>query len=173
MSLNQKAVRFSSNLLQWTPITWEEYCSSSSTKRFVDANVVTSHDLLYRAVITRGSAKLECFVGINANYPTEMPLSALELSWNGRHNADNSNAIKDLEAWVNSIDDPKNINNVLEIQIHRALSSLDIYLETQGTLINSSEFQATKTFLKAFRDRTHSRPYKLIENSGNAVYTQI
>ncbi|XP_037042717.1 THO complex subunit 5 homolog [Bradysia coprophila] len=172
-SLNQKAARISSSLLQWTAITWEEYCSSLSTKRFVDANVITSHDLLYRAVITRGSAKLECFVGINANYPTEMPLSALELSWNGRHNADSSAAIRDLEAWVNLIDDPKNTSNVLELQIHRALSSLDIYLETEGTLINSSEFQATKTFLKAFRDRTHSRPYKMMENSGSVVYTQI
>lgn len=56
--------------------------------------MITSHDLLYRAVITRGSAKLECFVGINANYPTEMPFSALELSWNGRHNAENNAAIK-------------------------------------------------------------------------------
>lgn len=74
---------------------------------------------------------------------------------------------------MNSIDDQKNLTNVLEMQIHRALSSLDIYLETEGTLINSSEFQATKTFLKAFRDRTHSRPYKLIENSGSVVYTQV
>lgn len=56
--------------------------------------MITSHDLLYRAVITRGSAKLECFVGISTNYPTEMPLCALELSWNGRHNADNNAAIK-------------------------------------------------------------------------------
>lgn len=78
-----------------------------------------------------------------------------------------------MESWVNSIDDPKSINNLLETQMKRALSSLDIYLETEGTLVNSTEFPPSKTFLKAFRDRTHSRPYKLIENSGSVVYTQI
>lgn len=78
-----------------------------------------------------------------------------------------------MESWVNSISDPKNVNNLLELQIKRALSSLDIYLETEGTLINSAEFSPSKTFLKAFRGRTHSRPYKLIQNSGSGVYTQI
>lgn len=78
-----------------------------------------------------------------------------------------------MEAWINSIQDAKNVNNILEIQIKRALSSLDIYLETEGTLVNSSEFPASKTFLKAFRDRTHSRPYKLIDSGGSVIYTQI
>lgn len=59
------------------------------------------------------------------------------------------------------------------MQIKRALSSLDIYLETEGTVVNSAEFSPSKTFLKAFRGRTHSRPYKLMENSGSVVYTQI
>lgn len=89
----QQTVRVSSSLVQWTAITWDEYRVSSSTKKFIEANEITSHDLLYRAVITRGSAKLECFVGIATNYPTEMPLCALELSWNGRHNAENNSAI--------------------------------------------------------------------------------
>lgn len=77
-----------------------------------------------------------------------------------------------MESWVNSIDDPKDVNKLLELQIKRALSSLDIYLETEGTL-TPSEFPPSKTFLKAFRGRTHSRPYKLIQNSGSVVYTQI
>lgn len=76
-----------------------------------------------------------------------------------------------MESWVNSIDDPKSVH-ILESQIKRALSSLDIYLETEGTVVNSSEFASTKTFLKAFRGRSHSRPYKIIENSGSVVYTQ-
>ncbi|KAJ6646073.1 THO complex subunit 5 like, partial [Pseudolycoriella hygida] len=172
-SLDNQLHRVSSTLLQWAPVTWEEYRSSLSTKKFVEANVVTCHDLLYRAVITRGAAKLECFVCIAANFPTEMPLCSLELSWNGRHNAENNAAVKDMEFWVNSIADPKNIDNILELQIKRALSSLDIYLETEGNLTNSTEFSPSKTFLKAFRDRTHSRPYKLIGNIGNVVYSQI
>ncbi len=78
-----------------------------------------------------------------------------------------------MEAWINSIDDPKDINNLLVLQIKRALYSIDIYLETEATVVNSSEFPTSKTFLKAFRDRTHSRPYKLIENSGSVIYSQI
>lgn len=78
-----------------------------------------------------------------------------------------------MEAWVNSIDDPKNVSHLLEMQIKRALASLDIYLETEATLVNSSEFPPSKSFLKAFRDRTHSRPYKLVDNSDSVVYTQI
>lgn len=76
-----------------------------------------------------------------------------------------------MESWINSKEPGRGNSNVLEIQLKRSLSCLDIYLETDST--NDSEFPVEKTFLKAFRTRCRSRPFKIIENSGSIVYTQI
>lgn len=78
-----------------------------------------------------------------------------------------------MESWINSIDSTKRCSNVLDNQLKRTLASLDIYLETESTIGSATEFTAEKTFLKAFRSRTRSRPFKIIENSGSVVYTQI
>lgn len=75
-----------------------------------------------------------------------------------------------MESWINGIEKPKNWDNILEIQLRRALACLDIYLETEE---KPDEFPQEKTFLKAFRCRSRSRPFKVIENSGSVVYTQI
>lgn len=84
--------------------------------------------------------------------------------------------MQEMEHWINSIEaTKKNATNILGIQLKRAMSSLDIYLETEGVRSEdqSAEFQAEKTFLKPFRGRTHSRPYKVVQNGGSVIYTQL
>lgn len=78
-----------------------------------------------------------------------------------------------MEYWINSIERPKKFVNILGIQLKRAMSSLDIYLETESLNTNSHEFPPDKTFLRAFRGRTRSRPFKIIHNGGNSIYTHI
>lgn len=72
--------------------------------------------------------------------------------------------------------------SVLATQLQRVQSSLDIYLETMegaaGTLASSLNGNGgaarDKTFLRAFRSRTRSRPLRAIETSaGSVIYTQV
>lgn len=81
-----------------------------------------------------------------------------------------------MEYWINSIESfKKNVSNVLILQLKRAMSSLDIFLETESIRLSSSsgDIKAEKTFLKVFRSRVRSRPYKIIQNGGSVIYTQI
>lgn len=83
-------------LAQWSPITYVEYAERTMvTSRFIDENLVTSNHLLYHAVLIRGSAKMECFVSVSPNFPSECPIWAIALNINGQKlNPSNSNDIK-------------------------------------------------------------------------------
>lgn len=82
-----------------------------------------------------------------------------------------------MEYWINSTESfKKSIGNVLTVQLKRAMCSLDIYLESESIRLSTapaSEIKAEKTFLKVFRGRTRSRPYKIIQNGSSVIYTQI
>lgn len=84
--------------------------------------------------------------------------------------------MQELEHWINSIEaSRKNVSSILGIQLKRAMSSLDIYLETESVRSDEQpmEFQTEKTFFKPFRGRTHARPYKVVQNGGSVICTQI
>lgn len=83
-------------LAQWSPITFVEYAErAQATIRFIDENLVTTNHLLYHAVLIRGPAKMECFVSVSPNFPTECPIWAITLNLNGsRLHPSNSNDIK-------------------------------------------------------------------------------
>jgi THO complex subunit 5 len=80
-----------------------------------------------------------------------------------------------MEYWINSIDDEQKLakKNLLAKQLKRTMSCLDIYLETEGTYYSPAEFTADKTFIRAFRGRQRSRPFKIIPNGSGVVYTQL
>lgn len=80
-----------------------------------------------------------------------------------------------MEFWVNSIGMFKHsVSNILVLQLKRAMCSLDVFLETESIRLATpaNEFKAEKTFLKIFRSRTRSRPYKVVKNGGSILYTQ-
>lgn len=83
-------------LAQWSPITFVEYAERGlATSRFIDENLVTQNHLLYHAVLIRGPAKMECFVSVSPNFPTECPIWAITLNLNGsRLQPSNSNDLK-------------------------------------------------------------------------------
>lgn len=81
-----------------------------------------------------------------------------------------------MEYWINSTESfKKNVSNLLILQLKRAMCSLDIYLDTEAIRLSSApaEIKAEKTFLKVFRSRARSRPYKVIQNGSSVIYTQI
>uniref|UniRef100_U5EKA3 Putative fms n=1 Tax=Corethrella appendiculata TaxID=1370023 RepID=U5EKA3_9DIPT len=166
-------IKVSSNLLQWTSITFDEYTSSNIVQKFIDANIATSYDLYYRGIITRGSAKLECYVCISCNFPVKPIYWSIVLNWNGKHCADNNSTIREMEFWINSINQQKYSKTLLAVQLKRAITSLDIYLETEAPLHSPIEFTQDKTFLRGFRGRVRSRPFKISSNGSSVVFTQI
>lgn len=82
-----------------------------------------------------------------------------------------------MESWINSLQaTKKNSSYILGVQLKRAMTTFDIYLETECTVAStpeSAEFPPEKTFVKAFRGRAHSRPFKAIQNGGSVIYTQL
>ncbi|XP_055384494.1 THO complex subunit 5 homolog [Condylostylus longicornis] len=171
---NCSTLRISSSLVQWTNLSWLEYSSDSSTQQFVEFNVVSEHDMFYRAIITRNSAKLECLISIPSGFPNKYPIWSLCLFWNGKHNSQTNQAIREMEMWTNSIEiNSVHKKNILSAQLKRTMTSLDIFLETEGPLYSPAEFVQDKTFLQPFRGRTRSRPFKSVQIGSNTVFKQI
>lgn len=168
-----KILRISGQLVQWTSISFDEYAAIPAAAKFVDDTDTDSPDLFYRAIITRGSAKLECYVKVSVNFPEMTPLWALVLNWNGKHDSTNDSSLKEIEYIVNTIDINKKSRIILPFQLKRLMSGLDVYLETESAFSGSNEFIPDKSYLRAFRGRQRARPFKAVSNGAGIIYTQI
>ncbi|XP_036345883.1 THO complex subunit 5-like [Rhagoletis pomonella] len=156
------------SLVQWTALTYEEYLSSAP---YTDCELINGNQLFYRAVVVRGSAKMECLVSISSKFPAESPIWFICIYWNGQHNAANSAAVKSMEFWTNSLTQAmlQHPLALLATQLVRTMYSFDIFLETEGPLYNPVEYHREKHYIKAFAKRIRARPYRYIE--GGTVNT--
>ncbi|XP_053961305.1 THO complex subunit 5 [Anastrepha ludens] len=156
------------SLVQWTALTYEEYLASSPS---TDSEINNGNKLFYRAVVVRGSAKMECLVSISSKFPSESPIWFICIYWNGQHNAINSAAVKSMEFWTNSLTQSmlQHPLALLATQLVRTMYSFDIFLETEGPLYNPVEYHREKHYIKAFAKRIRARPYRYIE--GGTVNT--
>lgn len=155
-------IRISSILQQFVSLSFAEYSAISCTKKFIDGEIVGANDLFYRAIVTRGSAKLECYIAVPGDFPNDYPIFALELSNEKKYNAATSSHIREIESFVNSIRVDK-IDNILPLQLQRVMSSLDVFLETESIQHqdrSGQEFPQEKNFACSFKGRERSRPYQ-------------
>ncbi|XP_017070493.1 THO complex subunit 5 [Drosophila eugracilis] len=164
----------SCSLVQWTAITLEEFHSQMSDVLNISSDDKGITYNSYRAVIVRGSAKMECFIRIPSNYPLEMPLWILNVHWNGCHTSQNNAAIKMMEFWTNSLQ-PKQLEaneRILYAQLFRTIYSFDIFLETEGSMQNTVEYNKEKPYISAFAKRSRSRPYKYFKKGSVYAFKQ-
>ncbi|XP_017013591.2 THO complex subunit 5 [Drosophila takahashii] len=164
----------SCSLVQWTAITHEEFHSQISDILNISSDDKGITYNTYRAVIVRGSAKMECFIRIPSNYPLEMPLWILNVHWNGCHTSQNNSAIKMMEFWTNSLQ-PKQLEaneRILYAQLFRTIYSFDIFLETEGSMQSTVEYNKEKPYISAFAKRSRSRPYKYIKKGSVYAFKQ-
>ncbi|KAH8348383.1 hypothetical protein KR084_007023 [Drosophila pseudotakahashii] len=164
----------SCSLVQWTAITHEEFHSQISDMLNISSDDKGITYNSYRAVIVRGSAKMECFIRIPSNYPLEMPLWILNVHWNGCHTSQNNSAIKMMEFWTNSLQ-PKQLEateRILYAQLFRTIYSFDIFLETEGSMQSTVEYNKEKPYISAFAKRSRSRPYKYIKKGSVYAFKQ-
>ncbi|KAM3965161.1 THO complex subunit 5 [Aphomia sociella] len=162
-------LRLSGSLTQWQSVGWPEYSQSPSTATLISEGVVNSNDMLYRAIITRQSAKLVALVALRSDYPKKAPIFSLTLHWNGTHHAGINDDIRDIERVINtdwSLEGNKQTS--LSLQMTKLLTYLDILLETTG----SSEFPPDKVMLCPVRGRNRIKPYKFIKQ-GTGVFVQF
>ncbi|XP_017838323.1 THO complex subunit 5 isoform X2 [Drosophila busckii] len=164
----------SSSLVQWSVITTEEFNIQNSDllNNLTDDNSITYTS--YRAVIVRGSAKMECFIRIPSNYPLETPLWILSVHWNGQHTSMNNSAIKMMECWTNTLR-PQHLekeDRLLYSQLFRTICSFDIFLETEGSMQATREYNKEKPYISAFTKRIRFRPYKFIKKGSIFTFKQ-
>lgn len=160
-------VRLSGSLTQWQSIGWPEYSQAPSTSFLISESLVNSNDMLYRAIITRQSAKLVALVVLKSNYPKSAPIFSLTLFWNGTHHAGIDDDIRDIERVINTDWNPEDKQPSLATQMTKLLTCLDILLETTGT----SEFPPDKVMFQPVRGRNRVKPYKFIKQ-GNGIFVQ-
>ncbi|XP_059052131.1 THO complex subunit 5 homolog [Achroia grisella] len=162
-------LRLSGSLTQWQSVGWPEYSQSPSTAFLISEGVVNNNDMLYRAIITRQSAKLVALVALRSDYPKKAPIFSLTLYWNGTHHSGINDDIRDIERVINTqwiAEDNK--QTTLSLQMTKLLTYLDILLETTG----SSEFPPDKVMLFPFRGRNRMKPYKFLKQ-GTGVFVQF
>lgn len=162
-------VRLSGSLTQWQSVGWPEYSQSPSTVFLISEGLVSTNDLLYRAIITRQSAKLVALVALRSDYPKRASIFSLTLHWNGTHHAGINDDIRDIERVVNtdlSVSKDKK-QYTLSAQMTKLLTCLDILLETTG----SSEFPPDKVMFRPVRGRNRVKPYKFLKQ-GTGVFVQ-
>ncbi|XP_035793714.1 THO complex subunit 5 homolog isoform X2 [Anopheles albimanus] len=166
-------IRISSTLLQWISITFEDYVASGICSEFLENGIAYAGDLFFRAIVVRGSAKLESYICVPCRYPESSPIWSFSLNWNGKHTAASDSSVREMEYWCNSMFSSDNMALMLPSQLKRAMSCLDIYLETEGSYYTPAEFKHDKSFLKPFRGRTRARPFRIAPNGSNSLFTQI
>ncbi|XP_050092714.1 THO complex subunit 5 homolog isoform X1 [Anopheles aquasalis] len=166
-------IRISSTLLQWISISFEDYLASGVSLKFLEDGIAFARDLFFRAIVVRGSAKLESYICIPCCYPETSPIWSFSLNWNGKHTAVRDSSVREMEYWCNSTSTIDNMPLMLPTQLKRAMSCLDIYLETEGPYYTPGEFKHDKSFLKPFRGRPRARPFRIAPNGSNSLFTQI
>uniref|UniRef100_A0A182R2R0 THO complex subunit 5 n=1 Tax=Anopheles funestus TaxID=62324 RepID=A0A182R2R0_ANOFN len=166
-------IRISSTVLQWSSISFEDYVSSGVAKLFLEDGMATASDLYFRAIVIRGSAKLECYICVPCRFPDNSPLWSFSLNWNGKHTSSCNSSVREMEYWSNSLAAAEHSFDILPKQLKRAMSCLDIYLETEGPYYTPAEFTQDKSFLKPFRGRTRAQPFRIAPNGSSSLFTQI
>uniref|UniRef100_A0A2M4CS99 Putative agap004746-pa-like protein n=1 Tax=Anopheles darlingi TaxID=43151 RepID=A0A2M4CS99_ANODA len=166
-------IRISSTFLQWISITLEDYVASGVSSNFLENGIAFAGDLFFRAIVVRGSAKLESYICIPCRYPETTPIWSFSLYWNGKHTAASDSSVRDMEYWCNNTPVTNNMALMLQTQLKRAMSCLDIYLETEGPYCIPVEFKQDKSFLKPFRGRPRTKPFRIAPNGSTSLFTQI
>ncbi|CAK1551153.1 unnamed protein product [Leptosia nina] len=161
------SIRLSGSLTQWQAVSWSEYSQSPSTAFLISESLVTPDDMLYRAIITRQSAKLVALVSLCSDYPKKSPLFSLTLHYNGTYDNATSDDIRDIERLVNTDWQKSNMCSLTN-QITKLLTCLDVLLETMGT----QEFPPDKVMLLLVRGRNRLKPYKFLKQ-GTGMFVQV
>uniref|UniRef100_A0A8D9DV57 THO complex subunit 5 homolog n=2 Tax=Cacopsylla melanoneura TaxID=428564 RepID=A0A8D9DV57_9HEMI len=183
-------------LTAWQSLTWSQYQSqltmglisptSSHSLTWSQLGLSTqSPSPVYKAVLTRGSAKCTAYVVLHYDYPAIAPVLNIQIELNKviRHPA-NDDGVRDMQKevnfhWQDLISDNTQSQSPLRSQLECLASCFDIYLECYSCFdiylecLGVKEFPRKKSFIKTVRGRTRAYPYKCSSvGKSDALYTQ-
>ncbi|CAG7723978.1 unnamed protein product [Allacma fusca] len=165
-------------------VSWEYYSLShipsmlsrclSRNKKFNISSELK--EMVFKAVVERGRVKLHAFVIIGMNFPATPPVCLLVMEKDGvEYDSSNDFAIKEMEKEINYYtvrDFPQYPEYLLVLQIYRMMYNLDVVLETDNLIGETSgpaEFGRDKVFSSLRRGRNGRRPL-LYGASGSETY---
>ncbi|KAH9525751.1 THO complex subunit 5, partial [Bulinus truncatus] len=126
--------KINAHLSSWTRCTFEDFQALPHAKRFLRSGLIRSSNVVFVAVIDRGSAKMTAHAVLTADYPQVPPLFILDIFWQSRRTALSDIYVMEMEEEVNlhygELISSKQQYQLLSNQIQRLLMCFDVYLET-------------------------------------------
>ncbi|GFO09855.1 tho complex subunit 5-like protein [Plakobranchus ocellatus] len=93
--------KINAHLSSWKRSTYDDLSQLPQADRFIKAGLVKETDLVFIAVIDRGSAKLTAYIVLTANCPQVAPLFILDIVYHSHRTALNDVHVKEMEEEVN------------------------------------------------------------------------
>lgn len=167
--------KITSVLKQWTQVTHADVESHPSHKEMEELGLIRGDELVYQAVLRRGSAMVKALVLLRDNYPKEAPLFLLVLQLREESSSRDDDAVKELERELNlhcvEQEQVQAGNQLLSCQLQQLLVSMDVLLESLCDHLDAPrEFSRDKVLARTARGPGRSRPYKFLPKPG--IFTQ-
>uniref|UniRef100_A0A224Z0V2 THO complex subunit 5 n=1 Tax=Rhipicephalus zambeziensis TaxID=60191 RepID=A0A224Z0V2_9ACAR len=167
--------KVNSTLKQWTQVTHADVESHPSHKEMEELGLIRGDELVYQAVLRRGSAMVKALVLLRDNYPREAPLFLLVLQLREECSSRDDDAVKELERELNlhcvEQEQVQAGDQLLSCQLQQLLVSMDILLESLCDQLDAPrEFSRDKVLARTARGPGRSRPYKFLPKPG--IFTQ-
>lgn len=167
--------KITSTLKQWTQVTHADVESHPSHKEMEELGLIRGDELVYQAVLRRGSAMVKALVLLRDNYPREAPLFLLVLQLREESSSRDDDAVKELERELNlhcvEQEQVQAGDQLLSCQLQQLLVSMDVLLESLCDHLDAPrEFSRDKVLARTARGPGRSRPYKFLPKPG--IFTQ-
>lgn len=171
--------KVTSVLKQWTQVTHAAVEGHPSYREMEELGLVQGSELVYQAVLRRGSAMVRALVLLGDNYPQEAPLFLLTLQLREEQSSRDDDAVKELERELNmhSVEQGQGAacavgEHLLTYQLQQLLVCMDVLLESLCEAHQDAprEFSRDKVLARSARGPSRSRPYKFLPKPG--IFTQ-
>ncbi|XP_077535624.1 THO complex subunit 5 isoform X2 [Haemaphysalis longicornis] len=169
--------KVTSVLKQWTQVTHAAVEGHPSYREMEELGLVQGSELVYQAVLCRGSAMVRALVLLGDNYPQEAPLFLLTLQLREEQSSRDDDAVKELERELNvhSVEQGHGTSvgeHLLTYQLQQLLVCMDVLLESLCEAHQDAprEFSRDKVLARSARGPSRSRPYKFLPKPG--IFTQ-
>lgn len=168
-------IKTTSVLKQWTQVTHTDVENHPSHKEMEALGLIRGDELVYQAVLRRGSAIAKALVLLSHNYPSDAPLFLLTLHLREDRSSRDDDAVKELECELNvhcvELAQAQAGNELLSCQLQHLLVCMDVLLESICDHLDAPrEFSRDKVLARVARGPGRSRPYKFLAKPG--IFTQ-
>ncbi|CAG5135934.1 unnamed protein product [Candidula unifasciata] len=171
-SMKMFPAKINAQLTSWKRSTFSDIQVLPHAERFIKAGVIRESDLIFTAVMERGSARMTAYVVLTADCPRVPPLFVVDIMWQALRTALTDIHIMEMEEEVNlhfkELLRGKSHDHLLANQLQRLLMCFDVYLETDtpASSLVPVEIPKEKMMPRICRGPARSKPYKYVPELG-------